>query len=142
MPRVVSAFFSMAFGMVLGLGGGLLLTLYVLVLYLRSGEAPFAAYQTTFVSTVLLYLSGGIVAGGIGGLLGPLGRGPLWAALVGFAAAFPVAWAFAKFGIGEVTHPTLTALLTALGLGIPVGLAYRRLFGDLFAAVDQHGAST
>jgi hypothetical protein len=140
--HVLNAFFSMCFGMLLGIAIGLLFVVYVLILYLLSGEAPFAAYRTTFLSTVVLYLGGGIVAGGIAGLLGPLGRGPIWAAFVGFAAALPVAWALTRFFIADMTHQTPTALLSALALGVPVGLIYRGLFGDWFSAANGDGAST
>jgi hypothetical protein len=136
--RLLSAFFHMILGMLFGLAGGLLLTLYVLFLYLWAGEAPFAAKRTTFLSTVLIYLLGGIITGGLAGLLGPLGRGRIWAAIVGFVALLPVTWGMVKFGMSDMGDPTPTALLTALALGAPLGLAYRALFGDLFTAGNEN----
>ncbi len=139
MHRLVSAGLTMVLGMLVGLGAGLLLTVWILIVYLRSGEAPFAAQRTTFAFTVILYLAGGIATGGLAGLLGPLARGPVWAAMVGFLSALPVALTLSHFGIRDVSHPVLVAVLTSLGLGIPIGLVYRRLFGDFFAAATEDG---
>ena len=76
MRRLPSAILTMFLGMLIGLGVGVLLALWILIVYLRSGEAAFAAKGTTFGFMVLLYLAGGVVAGGVAGLLGPLARGP------------------------------------------------------------------
>ena len=105
MHRLVNATFSMVLGMLLGLGVGVLLTLWVLFVYLRHGDAPFAAKHTTLAFTVALYLGGGVVAGGLAGLLGPLGSGRLWAAMVGYLSALSVSVAMSVFGGWVVGTP-------------------------------------
>jgi hypothetical protein len=136
--RIVNATFSMGLGMLLGLGAGVLLTLWVLFVYLQHGDAPFAAKHTTLPFTVALYLGGGVVAGGIAGLLGPLGRGRAWAAMVGYLSALPVSAALGVFGGLGGRNPWLVVGLTAL-IGLPVGVIYRQMFGDLFAVGNEDG---
>jgi hypothetical protein len=129
----------MMLGMLIGLGVGLMLKIWIIFLYLRSGNVPFAAKGTTFGFTVALYLAGGVLAGALAGFLGPLGRGPVWAGIVGFLAALPLAWSIGHFGMREVAKPTLVTVLTSLSLGAPIGVVYRRLFGECFAAASEDG---
>jgi len=83
------------------------------------GGVP-ASYGLTLLQLIGLYVAGGIVGGALTGLLLPLVRGQLSAALVGFVVALPIMFMFAasmdpeELGSAEVT---LAWLLSAAFLG-------------------------
>ena len=84
-------------------------------------------------AVVLLYFAAAILLGPLVGLLLPLARrGRVGAALVGTIAAFAL-YAMTLVTLEGFAWWTPRAALLLLGfasfLGVPVGLAYRRIFG-------------
>lgn len=69
-------------GAVVGLGIAAFYVAYVVLLYLRLGDAPFAAYGVHLSTVVLVYVGGGLTAGVIVGLFAPLSAWRLGAVLV------------------------------------------------------------
>ena len=120
------------------LGYGLLIatgfSAWVVTVYLRSGNAPFEKVGTTLWAVILLYFCAAILIGPIVGLLLPLARTTRsGAALLGIVAAIPF-YAMARITLEGFTSWTLgdalVILILALFVGVPVGLAYRRIFGN------------
>ncbi|MGH9242246.1 MAG: hypothetical protein ACRD3G_29720 [Vicinamibacterales bacterium] len=120
------------------LGYGLLIatgfSVWVFVLYLRRGGAPFEKIETTPLAVMLLYFCAAILVSPIVGLLLPVARaGRSGAALVGTVAAIPF-YAMARITLEGFTSWTLgdalVILILALFVGVTVGLAYRRIFGN------------
>ena len=120
------------------LGWGLLIamgfSIWVLALYLRRGSAPFENVGTTLWAVILLYFCAAILVGPIVGLLLPLARTTRsGSALVGIVAAIPF-YAMARITVEGFTSwargEAFVILVLALLVGAPVGLAYRRIFGD------------
>jgi len=107
---------------------------WVLVLYLFRGNRPFERLETSLGAAILLYFTAAILLGPLVGLLLPLARtGDMGAALVGTIAAFAL-YTMALVALEGFMWWTPRAALFLLGfallLGVPVGLAYRRMFGD------------
>jgi hypothetical protein len=90
-----------------GIGWGLAMAcfycVFVVVLYLAQGAAPFEAHETTLGTVILIYFAGGITAGALVGLLRPLARWWPGAMLIGFLAAVLVFLGIdvAQTGIGK-----------------------------------------
>ena len=78
----------------IGLAFACLYSLYVCVLYLLQGSAPFDRLGTNLWIVIGTYFFGGISAGVVVGLLQPLARWRLGAIVIGIIAAF-----FVFFGI-------------------------------------------
>jgi hypothetical protein len=98
---------------------------YVLLLYLFRGSAPFAANGTTLGTTILAYLAGGALSGIVLGILLPLGRTRLGAALVGIASVLPMytAVGVAVEGVGALTwegwlDTAVPSIFTGAALGL------------------------
>jgi hypothetical protein len=126
MQTILAAFLRASIGFLCGIGVACLLTLYVLVLYLFRGPAPFGVYGTTLLSTVWAYFVGGAAGGVVAGVLQPITRTALGAALVGFLTGVPVFWAVMISLHGRGTSSDLVAiLLGALFVGAPVGVIWR-----------------
>ena len=85
-----------------GVGLGLFIatgfTAWITFLRQTAGTAPFDRLHTTYSATVALYYGSGLIGGVIVGLLLPLFRWPLGAALVGMMGVFP-----AYFGVALTT---------------------------------------
>lgn len=117
---------------------------FVLMLALVKGEAFFVAAGTTLPGVLLAYLTGGIAAGCVVGLLLPLARTKLGAAFIGFVAAIPVFWAA---GMVVGTPQSLTAVLLedalplAAILGPAAGLFARSHFGSWPVLPRKRGSS-
>ena len=65
-------------------------SVFALVIYSLQGAAAYDAYGLTLGKILLLYWAGGLVGGFMVGLLMPITRSRIGAALVGAVAAFPV----------------------------------------------------
>jgi hypothetical protein len=81
---------NVVWGVKIGLSFAAVLVVWVIVIYLISGDAAFANINTTLAKTIIAYLGGGAAAGAIIGLCRPLLRSQLAAAIVGVLAAVPV----------------------------------------------------
>ncbi len=77
-----------------GLGWGLsfagVYTAFVLVVALLRGSAPFERVGTTLPKAIAAYVVAGLLGGAAFGLLLPVGRTRLGAAVLGFVIALPV----------------------------------------------------
>src|SRR3954467_10118628 len=75
-----------------GIGLGLLFasfySLYVILLFVRKGSAPFDSLHTTLLTVILTYFSGGITAGAFVGAMRPHTHKRFVAILGGIVAAF------------------------------------------------------
>ena len=89
-------------GALLGLGMATLGALYVLVLYLVRGQAPFERHGATVWAIILSYYAAGIVAGGCLGVLWPLRRSREGAAILGAVGGFVV---YAAVGVMRAGAP-------------------------------------
>lgn len=69
-------------GAVAGLGFAAFYVAYGVVLYLRRGDAPFAAHGVSLSTVMLVYVAGGLAAGAIVGIFAPLSAWWLGAILV------------------------------------------------------------
>jgi|RhiMethySRZTD1v2_1073278.scaffolds.fasta_scaffold1413962_1 hypothetical protein len=109
-------------------------SVWVVGLYLRRGAAPFEKLGTTLWAVILLYFCAAIVVGPFVGLLLPLARAnAAGAALVGTVTAIPIygmAAVMLEGFRGWTLSKALALLVIALLFGVPVGLAYRRMFSD------------
>jgi hypothetical protein len=85
-------------GILVGLSFTAAYSVYVVILYLLSGNEPFEVHHTTLLKVVRAYVFGGVVAGATVGLLQPFVRGKLTAVSVGVVAAF-----FISIGLGVAT---------------------------------------
>lgn len=107
---------------------------WVLAVHLLRGNRTFERLETSLGVVVLLYFAAAILLGPLVGLLLPLARrGQVGAALVGTIGAFAL-YVMALVTLEGFAWLTLRAALLLLGfasfLGVPVGLAYRRIFGN------------
>ena len=107
---------------------------WALASYVFRGNTPFEKLETTLGAVILLYFAAAILVGPLVGLLLPLARaGGAGAALVGTIAAFAL-YSMTLVTLEGFTWWTPRAALFVLGfallVGTPVGLAYRRIFGD------------
>ena len=107
-------------------------SLYVLILYALRGPAPFEANETTLSATIAAYYAGLTASGIVLGLVLPLARWKLGAALLGFLALIPLYGVimFSLHGWNWDYRDTLATVIAALVVGAPVGLVYRSLFLD------------
>ena len=107
---------------------------WVLAAHLLRGNRTIEKLETTLGAVILLYFAAAILLGPLVGLLLPLARrGGMGAALVGTIAAFAL-YAMTLVTLEGFAWWTPRAALFLVGfaliLGVPVGLAYRRIFGD------------
>ena len=107
---------------------------WVLAVHLMRGNRPFEKLETSLRAVVLLYFALAILLGPLVGLLLPLARrGQVGAALVGTIAAFAL-YAMTLVTLEGFAWLTPRAALFLLGValffGVPVGLAYRRIFDN------------
>jgi hypothetical protein len=112
-------------GVALGLAFACCYAVYVLVLWLLRGAEPFREAGTTLAFVVASYFGAGLGSGAIVGLLLPLGRSRIGAALVGLFAAVPAFFAFgmaAEPGSAWFTSMPKYALIAAVVMGPPAGL--------------------
>ena len=81
---------NLRWGVAAGLFFAALYSLYVTLLYLIRGPDPFDANETTLGQVIAVYFAGGIAGGAIVGVLRPLAKWRIGAAVVGVVAAVPV----------------------------------------------------
>lgn len=113
-------------GVFWGVGIGGITSLWVTLIYLLTGPEPFAEKGTTYGATVLIYLAGGLVVGGIFGVLRPWVRGHWSAAAVGFLSGCVV---FSMISLATGRFSPLAVVVCAAMLGAPVGWRYWTIFG-------------
>ena len=87
------------------------------------GPGPFERANTTLLSVLLVYWGGGLIAGVIVGLLLPIGRSTVGAALIGGVAGVPVACA----AMLATTQPA--KWVETLPVAAVLGLVLGPLFG-------------
>ena len=112
-------------GAVTGLAIAAFYVAYVVLLYLRRGNAPFGAYGVRLSTVVLVYVGGGLAAGAIVGLLAPLTSSRLGAVLVATLGAYAVFFGIATaakgppwtWGSAEWLAVAILAVLFGLFLG-------------------------
>lgn len=110
---------------------GIAFVAIAVVIDVLSGSSAFESHHTTFGKTAASYVSGGMAAGLVVGLMQPITRWKAGAAFVGFVAAVPVAilFHFATHGFGPWhVSDTIMALIFCLILGAPTGVVYREIF--------------
>lgn len=112
-------------GVIWGFVIGLMLSLWATVVYLFAGQEAFRDVGTTYGQAVLLYLSGGVLVGGMFGLVRPWIRGKWSAAAFGFVAGC-VLFSIVLFAIGR--FDPLVVVLTAAILGPAIGWRYWEMF--------------
>lgn len=99
---------------------------FVIGLFLLRGPGPFERSGTTLPKVVAAYAIGGLVGGAVFGILLPLGRTRVGAALLGLVVALPVMHVI-SLAVDLEGVPRLTVvLLSAVALGpmCGVGLWY------------------
>jgi hypothetical protein len=126
--RLVS---RLAWGVRWGALFGAAFVMIAVAIYFLSGKSAFESHRTTLLRMVLTYFVGGVLAGTVVGLLKPLTNSKTGAAIVGFAAALPVAtlirFATDGFGLWQRSD-TIEAIVMGLILGAPTGVIYREIF--------------
>lgn len=123
----------------LGMAVATLFSLYVLVVYTVKGSEPFERAGASVALVVASYYLCAMIAGALVGVLLPLARNPLAAAVVGFLAAVPALAGVGLFAyppaqwVAEV--PSMSLEIGAiLGPAVGLGVWYRRKefsIGDL-----------
>lgn len=78
-------------GLLGGLGVSAVYCVWVLGVYALRGSAPFDRNGVTLPGVLVTYLTVGLLAGAVVGVLRPISRRPIGAYVVGFVAAFPIA---------------------------------------------------
>jgi hypothetical protein len=120
-------------GALFGFSIGMMFSVYVSLLYVVRGSAPFERLEVSVLSVVVFYLLGGIAIGSLVGLLLPLAKSRLGAVLVGSVAG-TATFVFALVSIYGFTSWSGVAALLAVTWGVLVGsscgLVYRQLFGS------------
>lgn len=107
-------------GVLWGLTFATLYSIYVVVLFVLEGQAPFARHNTSLIQLVAIYYTGGVLAGAFVGTFLPRIRNTSGAALVGAFAGILVVFPFEYARNGFVIDwPVL--LTTAFILGAPAG---------------------
>lgn len=105
---------------------------WVSLLFVMSGDAPFAKYGTSVAVVIFTYYGAALLIGALVGVLLPFARaGRAGAALTGIVAGMgfyaSIQFAlngFSSWGPGD----TFVVLVGGTLLGVPVGLAYRNIF--------------
>ena len=119
------------FGVLIATG----LSLWALAVYANRGAAPFAHNGTTFLRAVSAYYVGGLLGGFAVGVVLPFLRGRLGAVIGGVIAVIPMYAAVAYTIEGSAgLRDWRIWIFTALLVGVPVGLGYRRMFSDWYDA--------
>lgn len=122
-------------GLFSGLFFGMTLALIASVIRLVAGGARFEERIGSFGELLGQYLTGGVLAGLIGGILHPLAKSALGACIVGIAAMAPIAWIFGIWVFGPLEewtrgHITLSVVWT-IGVGGYFGYKARKMvLGD------------
>lgn len=98
---------------------------YALISFMIRGNAAFRANGTTLGAAIAVYYGGFTLSGVLFGLLLPLARWRVGAALVGFVAMIPL-YGLAMVALSGIPNwgptETISTVLGALFVGAPVGL--------------------
>ena len=117
-----------------GLGMGVVYALWVLVVQLVAGDAPFARYGVTVWQMAATYIAITVAAGGIVGFLRPLTHHPVGAYVVGVLAGLPICFGLMTAAKGPPTawSPPLKSgfWLLCLMAGLAFGHEIRRRAKD------------
>jgi hypothetical protein len=90
---------NIRWGVGLGLVFATLYSLYVAILFLIVGTAPFDKHHTTVLTVIAAYFAGGITGGAVVGAMRPYTDSRFTAILVGIVVAF-----FVVFGVLVASH--------------------------------------
>lgn len=107
-------------GVQYGMGFAILFSICAVIQRITVGPTAFDQYHATIVGVLGIYFGGGLVSGVLVGLLRPLAKYALGAALVGFIAAFPVILAIDKLMRGGEAWSyidTVVVTVSSAGLG-------------------------
>ena len=120
---------------------------WALVASLLAGSATVGppGAEIHVATLVAAYYAGGLLCGAVAGLLLPLGRSPVGAAVGGAAAALPLyaAMYVARRGMALPTGADLAAVITAaMIVGGAAGVILRRVFLDPVAPKPGPGSSS
>lgn len=117
-----------------GFAFGIAYSLLAIALLLLGGDQLFVRNGITFERAIIIYLGGGTVVGVIVGVLGPIARKPIGAAVVGLIAGFPLGMiisATSSFRRDETPlSNVIFAIVFSCMIGVPGGLALRDVFRD------------
>ena len=112
---------NLRWGIGWGLGFATIYSLFVSAMYLLQGPAYVARYGVTLVSIIAAYLFAGLCGGALLGLLRPITRSRVGAALVGIVACGPASLGFLVAMRGGPRHwdvdMVMSSVLTAVLLG-------------------------
>ena len=119
-----------------GLGLATLFSAWVSLLFLLRGGAPFRKYGTSIGVVILTYYGAALLVGAVVGVLLPYARaGRTGAALTGIVAGVGF-YGSIVFALNEFSswgpEDTFAVLVAGPLVGVPMGLAYRRIFRDGF----------
>ena len=109
------------------------LSLWTAGIYLIDGASAFEAHGTTPTIVVVTYFAIATLTGIIVGIMRPMAASPRGAALLGFLVAVPafLMLRVAEGGYGNWSRLEIaTMLIWATVLGAPLGVIYRRIFGN------------
>lgn len=119
-----SALRRMRFGVLLGLGTAAFLSVVAGLIFLFGGPRP-DDFDTAYWQLLVLYGSGGVIAGSIAGLLAPAARHWAGAMLVGCIAAVPLGTLahITMYGMAQWTRDDVEVILVwSIAVGSLVGL--------------------
>lgn len=119
---------NLRWGALWGLCGAVVYCAYGVVLFLLAGERPFAAKGTTFGAVMAAYLTGGVGAGLILGVLRPLGRWWWGSAVMGLVCSVPI-WAAMIFAVTGHFYWKVVAVLSAV-MGPVAGMMSKLRLGS------------
>ncbi|HEX5438980.1 MAG TPA: hypothetical protein VFW98_17645 [Gemmatimonadaceae bacterium] len=120
---------NLGWGVRWGLKFAVVYSAFALIALLFGGAAVFQHSGTTFVFAIGLYFAAGLVAGAIVGVLRPVTRGPIGAAIVGVIAAIPIC-VLTRFSIDRspwTIADTIAWSALAVLWGAPCGYFAKRI---------------
>lgn len=123
---------DLTFGVMWALVVAVALCLWVTVLYLIAGSEPFSENHTTYMAVIATYLTGGVGAGVMLGLLRPIVHRRWGACLAGGLAAIPLALAIrvSQEGFAPWVHSDTMVIVVFGGfMGPAVGYNFWKKFG-------------
>jgi len=116
---------NVLWGLALGLFGAVFFSVIAIVFWILGGPGVFEGNGTTLGATLLAYLVGGLLAGGLLGVLRPIARHWVGAAIVGVVCATAVYGAIAVSIEGLTIRSVKTALIAGILLGPFFGVGTR-----------------
>lgn len=116
----------------IGLGFGVLFSAWVALITLIGGPEALRRYHVGLAELVAFYLGSGLVIGGIVGVLQPLTKTKLGAAVLGIIACFPmsIALQYTLHGWYWDSNAKITTAIVTLVFGIGGGLIMKEIFDE------------